>query len=89
MAIHQQVCLDDEAEQALQAVMAISKLNISEALKQGLMLLQERFKSSQSPTVQPYEIYKQLDLGEGGYACVPSSQVKEGVKTVLRRKLQR
>jgi len=91
MAIHQQVCLDDEAEQALQAIMLIAKLNMSEVLKQGLVLLQEQLKFNvrQSPTVKPSAIYKKLDLGKGGYAIVPSSQAKKGIKLALQRKLQR
>jgi hypothetical protein len=32
---------------------------------------------------KPFDIYKQLELGEGGYAKVPSSEVKEGVKATL------
>ncbi|MEN8220085.1 MAG: hypothetical protein ABFS56_27795 [Pseudomonadota bacterium] len=88
MAIYQQVFLDKEAEQALQVVMQAAKLNLSEAVKQGLILLQQHLNLSQTPTSKPFDIYKQLDLGEGGYAIVPSSQAKEGVKAALQRKLQ-
>ena len=87
MATHQQVHLDDEAEHALQAVMSIAQLNISDALKQGLVLLQERLNKNQSPT-NSYDIYKELDLGSGVYAIAPSSQVKAGLKIALQRKLQ-
>ncbi len=83
MAIYQQVFLDKEAEQALQAVMQMAKLNLSEALKEGLVLLQQHL--NQTSESKPFDIYKQLDLGEGGYAIVPSSQAKEGVKTALQR----
>ena len=38
---------------------------------------------------KPFDIYKQLELGEGGYAKIPSSQVKAGIKATLRSKLQR
>ena len=36
---------------------------------------------------KPFDIYQQLELGEGGYARVPSLQVKEGIKATLRSKL--
>ena len=89
IAIYQQVFLDEEAEQALQAVMQIARLNMPDALKQGLVLLQQHLNISHIPAIKPFDIYKQLNLGEGGYAIVPSSQAKEGVKTALQRKLQR
>ena len=38
---------------------------------------------------KPFDIYKQLELGEGGYAKVPSSEVKAGIKATLQSKLQR
>jgi len=90
MKTYQQVLLDEEAELALKTVMQITKLSQSDALKQGLVLLQEHLKNiSQTLAVKPFDIYKQLDLGEGGYAIAPSTSAKEGVKAILQRKLQR
>ena len=89
MATYQQVFLDEEAEQALQAIRQMAKLNLSDALKQGLVLLQQHLNISQTQAIKPFDIYKQLDLGEGGYAIAPSSQAKEGVKAALQKKLQR
>jgi hypothetical protein len=90
MTIPQTIGLDVETEQLLQVVIQLTGLSPSEALKQGLILLQQRFKNQTGlPTVRPFEIYQQLDLGEGGYAIVPSAQVKDGVKIALQRKLQR
>ncbi len=86
---HQLVGVDVETEQLLQAVIHLTGLSPSEALKQGLILLQQRFKNqTDPPTVRPFEIYQQLDQGEGGYAIVSSAKVKEGVKMALQRKLQ-
>jgi hypothetical protein len=89
MTTYQQFFLDEEAEQALQAIMQMAKLSRADALKQSLILLQKHLKINQTPAIKPFEIYKELDLGEGGYAIAPSSQVKEGVKAALQRKLQR
>ncbi len=89
MTTYQPFFLDEEAEQALQAIMQIAKLNQSDALKQALMFLREHLNINQTPAIKPFDIYKQLDLGEGGYAIAPAPQAKEGVKTALQRKLQR
>ena len=37
----------------------------------------------------PQEIYKSLDLGPGGYAIAPSTEVRRGVREALRRKFGR
>jgi hypothetical protein len=84
MATYQQVYLDEEAEQALLMIMRIANLNMSETLKQSLLLLQQHFNIHKSDAVKPFDIYKQLDLGEGGYAIAPASQAKEGVKTAQK-----
>ncbi|WP_069472509.1 hypothetical protein [Candidatus Marithrix sp. Canyon 246] len=89
MTTYQQFFLDEEAEQALQAIMQMAKLSQSDALKQGLILLQKHLNINQTSAIKPFDIYKELDLGEGGYAIAPSSQAKEGVKAALQRKLQR
>ncbi len=89
MTTYQQFFLDEEAEQALEAIMQMAKLSRADALKQGLILLQKHLKINQNTVIKPFDIYKELDLGEGGYAIAPSSQAKEGVKAALQRKLQR
>jgi hypothetical protein len=87
MATHQQIYLDEEAEQTLQTILQTG-LDISDALKKGLLLLQQQINVvSPTPTIKPFDIYAQLDLGEGGYALFPSSQAKIGIKTILRKKL--
>ena len=81
------VRLDDEAEAALQQIREATGLPISEALKRGLRSLQERVRDEATRT--PYEVYRQLDLGSGGYAIAPSTQTRRGVAQAIRRKLKR
>ena len=81
------VRLDEEAEEALREVRAATGLPISEALKRGLRSLQERVRSEATRT--PFDVYRQLDLGPGGYAKAPSTETRRGVKEALKRKLGR
>lgn len=52
-----------------------------------------RNTSQRSPVMKerrtPQEIYKSLDLGPGGYAIAPSTEVQRGVREAIRRKLGR
>ena len=81
------VRLDEEAEKALQEVQAATGLPISEALKRGLRSLQEQVRLEAGRT--PYDVYKELDLGPGGYATAPSTATRRGVREAIRRKLRR
>jgi hypothetical protein len=81
------VRLDPEAERALQEIQAATGLPISEALKRGLRSLQAHL--SDEPGRSPYDIYLDLDIGPGGYAITPSSEVRRGVRKALERKRQR
>ena len=81
------VRLDDEAEAALQEIREATGLPISEALKHGLRALQERVRARADRT--PFDILKELDLGPGGYAIAPSTDVKRGVRRALKKKLHR
>jgi hypothetical protein len=81
------VRLDEEAEAVLQQIRDATGLPISEALKQGLQALKQRV--SEESTRSPYDLYRRLDLGPGGYASAPSTETRRGVGAVLRRKLRR
>ena len=81
------VRLDDEAEAALEEIRKATGLPISEALKQGLRTLRERV--GQESRLTPFDVYRQLDLGPGGYAVAPSTRTRQGVVSAIRRKLGR
>lgn len=81
------VRLDDEAEAALQQIRDATGLPISEALKQGLQSLKQRVEHDSERT--PYDVFKQLDLGQGGYAAGPSTDARRLVIAAIRKKLRR
>jgi hypothetical protein len=81
------VRLDAEAEKALQEVREATGLPISEALKRGLRSLQDQVRRQAGRA--PYDIYRELDLGAGGYAIAPSTETRTGVRKALQRKLRR
>jgi hypothetical protein len=81
------VRLDDEAEQALGEVREATGLPISEALKRGLRCLRDRVNHEAKRT--PFEIYRELDLGPGGYAVAPSTATRRGVRQAIKKKLRR
>jgi hypothetical protein len=81
------VRLDDEAEDALQEIQAATGLPISEALKRGLGSLRDRVRQESVRT--PYDVFRGLDLGPGGYAIAPSSEARPAVRTAIRKKHRR
>lgn len=81
------VRLDDEAEAALAQIRRATGLPISEALKRGLHVLQERV--SKEPDRTPYDIYRELDPAPGGAAIAPAREVRRGVREALRKKYGR
>ncbi len=78
------VRFDAETERVLSEVRAATGLPISEVLKRGLRVLQTHVR--QTPERTPYEIYRELDLGPGGYAIASSSNTRDGVRLALKRK---
>jgi len=81
------VRLDAEAEKALEEVQAVTGLPISEALKRGLRALQEQVRKESGRTA--YDVYRELDLGPGGYAIAPSTETRRGVAEALKKKTRR
>ena len=81
------VRLDDETEAALRQIREATGLPISEVLKRGLRHFQRRVEAEAQH--RPYDIYRQLDLGPGGYAIAPSTETRRGVAKALRRKLSK
>lgn len=82
------VRLDAEAEKVLQEVQAATGLPISEALKRGLRALQDQVRRDAAART-PYEAYRRLDLGPGGYAIAPSTDVRRAVREAVRKKTRR
>jgi len=81
------VRLDREAERALAEIQKATGLPISEALKRGLRALQQHLQAEAART--PYSIYCELDLGPGGYAIGPSTEVRQHVRRAIANKLAR
>ena len=81
------VRLDEEAEKALAQIVTVTGLSVSAAMKKGLLVL--RNNAVRDAQRAPYDIYKELDLGPGGYAVAPATQTRRGVRAAIRRKLRR
>ncbi|MGI9331893.1 MAG: hypothetical protein ACR2RL_01930 [Gammaproteobacteria bacterium] len=81
------VRLDEETEQALVEIRAVTGLSVSAALKRGLLVLREDIAQEASTT--PFDVYAALDLGPGGYAQAPARRAKSAVRAVIGRKLGR
>lgn len=81
------VRLDDEAEKTLERLRNITGLSISEVLKRGLSTYEA--VAMQQCKRKPYDIYRELDLGEGGYATAPARDAKRAVADVISRKHKR
>lgn len=81
------VRLDDEAEKTLDRLRSITGLSISELLKRGLSTYEA--KALEQASRKPYDIYRDLDLGEGGYAIAPAREAKSAVGNAIHRKHKR
>ena len=58
------VLLDDEAEMTLERLRGLTGLPIPQVLKEGLAALE--IQALQQSKRKPYDIYRDLDPGEGG-----------------------
>jgi len=77
------VRLDEDSERILEALVSEMGMPASEILKQGLLALRDR---RQAGTIRAYDVYKQLNLGPGGYALTSSTETRRGVRAALRRR---
>jgi hypothetical protein len=77
------VRLDDEAETTLERLRRITGLSLSEVLKRGLAAYETQALAETSR--RPYDIYRALDLGPGGYAAAPARGAKSAVSAAIRR----
>jgi hypothetical protein len=80
------VRLDDEAEETLGHLRSLTGLSISEVLKRGLHAYAA--ETAEQADRKPYDIYRALDLGPGGYADAPAREAKTAVANLIRRKHQ-
>lgn len=78
------VRLDEDTEEVLEQLVKGTGLSSSAVLKQGLLVLRDHLAAH--PQRTPYEIYKELDLGPGGYGVASSAEAKRGVQEAIRRK---
>ena len=78
------VRLDAGAEKTLARLRAKSGLSVTDVLKRGLAAYAENERRAREPSA--YAIYQRLDLGRGGWAIAPASDVKRAVKDAIRRK---
>lgn len=81
------VRLDREAEEVLAQIRHATGLPISETLKRGLRALQQQLETTAEQT--PYDIFRELDLGPGGYAIGPSTESRQLVRRAVAEKLRR
>ncbi len=81
------VRLDDDAEATLAALRKQTGLSISDVLKRGLEAYAEAVR--EGTAARPFDIYRRLDLGPGGYAIAPAKDAKSAVLEVLREKRRR
>ena len=81
------VRLGPEAERALDRIVRATGLTASGALNRGLLVLNEHLAEYRTET--PYDVYTRLDLGSGGDAIAPSTDVKKAVRRAVKKKLGR
>lgn len=81
------VRLDEETEKILEQIVTVTGLSVSGAMKKGLLVLRNEVVREAQRV--PYDIYKELDLGPGGYAVAPATRTRRGVQAAIRRKLRR
>lgn len=81
------VRLDDEAEAVLADLRQRTGMTISEVLKRGL----EAYASTSPDQAEktPFEIFRRLDLGPGGYAVAPASEAKAAIAGPIEAKRRR
>ena len=78
------VRLDEDTEKTLAMLTRMTGLTISELLKRCVFAY--RSKVLEKTARKPYEIFRQLDLGSGGYARAPAKNAKTAVGDIIRKK---
>ncbi len=86
MPLHS-VRFDEETEEALEQVREATGASVSAALKHGIVTLRDGLATKK--TARPYDIYRSLDLGRGGYAQAPARLAKRVLGDIIRKKHRR
>jgi hypothetical protein len=81
------VRLDDETEKVLKEVRRKTGWSVSTVLKRGVLVLRDGV--GQGTQRSPFDVYSRLNLGPGGYAIAPSTEIRRGVRLALQRKSRR
>jgi Arc/MetJ-type ribon-helix-helix transcriptional regulator len=81
------VRLDEKAEKIVEQVRRDTGMSVSDVLKEGIRAL--RRERTRKAVPLPFEVYRKLDLGAGGYSSFPATAVREGVREALRKKHRR
>jgi hypothetical protein len=81
------VRLDEETERELSRLRKLTGLSISEVLKRGVIAYRDSVSTQTEQ--RPYDVYRRLDLGEGGHARAAAKDAKKAIVEVLRRKHKR
>jgi hypothetical protein len=77
------VRLGEDSERILTGLVRDTGLSVSTLLEQGLLALRNQRMEGRIPNA--YELYRELDLGPGGYALAPSTKTRRGVEQALTR----
>ena len=83
--------IDDTNEAKLAHLQEITGLSVSEILNQSLGMYADAMGSGSNDLealAEPYEYYRTLDLGPGGYAYGPAERMEEILPEVIRKKRQ-
>lgn len=80
------VRFDDETEKALSRLLKMTGLSISDVIKRGVQTYEQQAR--EEGHARPYEIYRGLELGKGGWSIAPAAESKRAVREALRRKLR-
>ena len=83
MPLHS-VRFDEETENALAEVRASTGASTSEALKNGIVALRDGL--ARTKRRRPFSVYKEIDLGPGGYARAPARRAKQALREIVGRK---
>lgn len=80
------VRLNPEGEETLRRITESTGLTISEVIRQSLRDFDRKVQAQRKKSA--YEIYKEIQLGSGGWAIDDSLHVSRGMTKVLKRKLK-